>query len=107
MNYGLVQGQVSGKGGLLMKRKCIVLFALSLGFLTLCQPAFALPLTVDAGKSAWAEATAPASFDGMSLTWTASWDPAHDRDLDYILYGPTGWTGTPTEAGPGAPSVLI
>ena len=89
-----------------MKRIGIILLALSVGFLSLCQPAFAL--TLGPGDSAWAVAAAPASFDGMSFTWSASWDSNLDRDLDYILHGPTGWsnTGTPTEAGPDAPSVV-
>jgi len=94
------------RGDFLMKKICIVLLALSLGFLTLCQPAFALK--IDPLKSAWAVAAAPASFDGMSLTWAVSWDSTLNRDLDYILYGPTGWTdpGPPEEAGPDAPSVV-
>ena len=77
-----------------MKKICIGIIALSLGFLTLCQPAFAIKIAP--GESLWVQleagSTAPSDFDGMTLWWAAtSWDSG--ADLDYILYGPTGYTG--------------
>jgi len=76
-----------------MKKIYILLLALSLGFLTLCQPSFAV--TITAGQSLWVQldgATAPDALDGMTLQWAATdWDSG--ADLDYIFYGPIGYTG--------------
>ena len=88
-----------------MKKICIVLFALSLGFLILTQPSSADKILLP-GDSLWASAPAPSSFDGMSFYWGAKWRSNPDADLDYILYGPTGWSGTPKPAKMEAPSVV-
>ena len=88
-----------------MKKTCIVLLALSLGFLILSQPASASKI-LNPGDSLWALATAPSSFDGMSFYWSADWVSNPAADLNYILYGPTGWTGTPMPAPSLAPSVV-
>jgi len=89
-----------------MKRICILLLLLSLGFWTLCQPTFAI--TINPGQSLWVQldggATAPSDFDGMTLKWGAEWKTGDD--LDYILYGPADWTGNPTVANSQAPSVV-
>jgi len=115
MNYGLIQSQVSEKGDLLMKRLYILSFVLSLVFLTLCQPTFAL--TISPGESLWVQLlqvvnsppiTAPNSFDGMRLQWSAEWDgnTSPKPDLDYILYGPPGYGGGFTEASSQTPSIV-
>jgi hypothetical protein len=92
-----------------MKRIGFVLIALSLGFMGVCQPVFAIQISP--GQSLWVKldgSTAPIDFDGMTLFWGARWeDDQVSADLDYILYRPSGYSGSSTANDPSQSPAIV
>jgi hypothetical protein len=94
-----------------MKRKCILL-VLALGFLTLCQTSFAIPLPIDLDPpdpndpdntytSLWVELSTgsapdePDDFDGMTLFYALG-GSSSSLGLEYYVYGPSNYSGRST-----------